>query len=331
MAAAELLADPGVLIDRPCAEWGGTTAVERVGGWAILPLKGDCQRARGRVDAAPDPSAVEGGLGELAQAVVHVHKSRAGTWADLAAAWSTLASGGRLIVVGPNELGIATTAKRLGKELGQQPEVVANRAKARAVVLVKDGGPGPHAPPAELIALELGAERFELRSSPGTFGAGKLDRGSALLLAQLKALGDPARVVDLGAGCGVLGLAAARRWPAAEIELLEVDHRAYVDARANAEILAPGRARVRWWDSELDPAPPPTDAVVCNPPFHRGKGVDYGPARGMFRAIADCLRPGGTALVVANRQLPYERELTAIGAVDEVAAADGFKLLRVER
>lgn len=328
-APADLLLDHGVLLDRPCAEWGGTVAVRRCGGHAVLPWRGEYAAAvaAGLAAVASAPELP----GPVAQAVVHVEKSRPGTWSALAAAWAALAAGGRLLVVGGNELGITTTGRRLAAQLGQEPELVANRARARVLAFVRDGGDGPEEPPVDPLQLDLDGGFLELRSAPGVFSAERLDPGSALLLEHLGRLGAPERVVDLGAGLGALGLAAARRWRACTVDLLEADHRAVVCARANAVAVAGERASVEWWDAERDPPPAAADAVVCNPPFHRGRAVDYGPARAMFAAIAVCLRPGGRALVVANRQLPYEAELRALGRLEEVALRAGFKLLLVTR
>jgi len=49
----------------------------------------------------------------------------------------------------------------------------------------------------------------------------------------------------------------------------------------------------------------------------------------MFAAVAASLSSSGRALVVANRKLPYERNLQALGRVKELRARRGFKVLEV--
>jgi len=73
------------------------------------------------------------------------------------------------------------------------------------------------------------------------------------------------------------------------------------------------------------------DLILVNPPFHTGKAVDLAPARAMFNAADQVLESGGTALIVANRSLPYERDLREIGRVRKVLERAGFKLLEVRR
>jgi 16S rRNA (guanine1207-N2)-methyltransferase len=74
------------------------------------------------------------------------------------------------------------------------------------------------------------------------------------------------------------------------------------------------------------------DAVVMNPPFHRGQQTEVDLGRGFIRAAAAALKRGGRLFMVANRQLPYEAELDASGFGWRCAGEDQtFKLLFAER
>lgn len=325
-SAAALLQDPGVLAPEPCCSWNHATAAALTGGVAVLPWRADhlAAVAAGIATCPEPPSAADWG-----QAVVHARKQRAGTWADCAAAWSRLRPGGRLLVAGHNEVGIATTLRRLARELGQAPELLANRRRCRLGLFHRDHGPGPVAPVSEAVIVDA----WRYATAAGCFAAGAVDPGSALLLQHLDALGHPEAIADLGAGCGLLGIAAARRFPAARVVLAEADATALVCARDNARAAGcDARVTTRWWDAHADPAPcGPVDAIVCNPPWHTGKAVDLSPAEGMFATIAGCLAAGGRALVVANTRLPYESRLAGIGTCTGLATAPGYKLLLLVR
>ena len=66
----------------------------------------------------------------------------------------------------------------------------------------------------------------------------------AVLLAAAAA-GLPARrIVDVGAGVGAVGLALARRYPEAEVDLVEIDAETAALAADNAESNGAARARV---------------------------------------------------------------------------------------
>jgi 16S rRNA (guanine1207-N2)-methyltransferase len=237
------------------------------------------------------------------------------------------------VLVGGNELGVRSAVARLERELGQAGEVRANRAKGRAVAFVRDGGPGPHPPGAGEIEITAGGDRFRVASAPGVFSADALDPGSRLLLDHFDRIDDAHRVLDPGCGVGVLGLAVLRRFATARAVLADADARAVAVARRNAAALGLGdRCTVHWWTAASGATAARTcDLVVCNPPFHRGVRVDLATARAVLRAAGEALAPGGLALVVALRTLPFERELAALGPLEQLADRDGYKLLLVRR
>ena len=141
------------------------------------------------------------------------------------------------------------------------------------------------------------------------------------------------RQVDLGCGTGILGLAAARLYPEAELLLVDADARAVACARANALALGlADRVRVEWWDAREKPLDSRFDLALVNPPFHhRGPDVDLGPALSLFDSLWTWLGRNGRALVVANRTLPYEAPLERVGEVETLRTERGYKLLSLKR
>lgn len=336
MAAREALTDDGVLLAEPCLEFADAVAVAHCGGYAVLPWRGPWLRALAAgIAAAPDASAVAAGA--YRQAVVHLQKGRAATMADVACAWGLLPIGGRLLICGDNDLGITTFVKRLGEELGVEGTVLVNRAHGRIVAFPRND----RMLPVEAVEHEVPLLPDELREpgadarllvGPGVFSAGSLDEGTAALINCLSLQPPPERVIDLGCGAGHLAIAALVRWPRCTAVLADHDQRAVRCARANLERLGLAeRAVVLWWDAD-EPAPASgCDLALLNPPFHDGTGVDLSPAKAMFRALGEALSSNGRALVVANRTLPYERDLEALGRVKLARQDSRFKVIEVAR
>jgi len=159
----------------------------------------------------------------------------------------------------------------------------------------------------------------------------------AVLLAAALPDGTTGQVVDLGAGVGVAGLAAAQRLPEANVTLVEIDpdlarlaegNAALNDATAGrvrvvvADVLAPAAAR-RAAGLVDDLA----DHVIMNPPYHLADRGRSSPAPGRalahalstdaidgwVRAAAAVLKPAGTLTVIFRAdELP--RLLSAIGS-----------------
>jgi 16S rRNA (guanine1207-N2)-methyltransferase len=329
---SDLLVDTGVLEPVPTLEVYGLDAVGLHGGTAVLPHRGRWLAAREReIDAVGWFD--NGTRGPFDQAVVHLQKGRAATAAGIAEAWDRLAPGGRLLLVGGNDLGVKSAVKRLAAELDQPAIVLANRARSRVACWVREDRSSPTRPVIDPIEVVDGGRRFELRSSPGVFSADGVDPGTALLLEHLDGIEPPETVFDPGCGTGVLGLCAAMRWPEATAVLADVDHRAVACAAGSARDLGvDDRVEVSWWDATREEPPASRcDLALVNPPFHSGVPVDLQPARSMFSALDEVLRRGGRALVVANRTLPWERDLREIGALRFVTDERGYKILEIRR
>lgn len=310
--ATDLALDPGVLGPEPTLEIQGWSAAAATGGTAVLPWRSHARAANGVIQA---PHAA--GLGLFTQAVVRIGKGRRATETDLAEAWEHLQPGGRLVLVGHNDVGIATWAKRVAKTLGQSGEVLANRAHSRAVAFTRTDVQLT-APSDNQVPLPSGRA---VAVAPGLFSGDGLDSGTALLLSALAEQPTVTSVADVGCGAGHLGVAAAELWPSAQIWLLDADQRAVRCAQRNLPTAA-----VAWWD-ELDPWPAPeVDLALLNPPCHAGTANDVGVARRLFAAIR-----ARRLLVVANRQLPYEDDLERLGSLRQVADDGRFKVLEMTR
>jgi len=330
--ASDLLSDAGTLDDVPTLEVFGFAAVTLSGGISVLPLRTDWLRAReARIEAVSSWEQVQDD--RFTQAVVHLQKGRAATWQGLLEAWRRLTPGGRLLLVGGNELGVKSAVKRLSGELDQPAEILAIRARARVACWRREGGSAPENPLIPPIEVVTDHDRFDLESASGVFSADGVDPGTRLLLGHLGELDPPAQIFDPGCGLGVLGLTALRRWPESTAILADVDHRAVECATLNAADLdLADRCEVMWWDAVLDPPPPRRcDLVLVNPPFHSGVPVDLQPARAIFGAIDAILPPGGRCLIVANRTLPWERDLNEIGRLRRIDEKSGYKILELKK
>lgn len=336
MPAEESLLDEGVLAAEPCLEFAGSRAVAARGGLCVLPWR-DRFLAATAAGLACQPTAAGIPAGAYGQAVVHLQKGRAATLTDALTAWSLLPVGGALLLCGDNDLGIGSFAKRVGDELGIVGEVVANRAHGRIVRWRRGEGAVPAAPVGTEVPLLPESQQGEpgagvmLQVVPGVFSADGVDDGTATLLGCLHLMPPPTRVLDLGCGAGHLAIAALIRWPRCHAVLADGDHRAVTCARANLVRLGLAeRAEVHWWDAR-EPVPARgVDLALMNPPFHAGQAVDLAAPKAMFRALGEALARGGRALVVANRTLPYEKDLAAHGSVRAVRQDSGFKVLQLQ-
>jgi release factor glutamine methyltransferase len=126
---------------------------------------------------------------------------------------------------------------------------------------------GLREPVAYILGIkEFYGRRFEV--GPGVF----IPRPETELLVQLALAavpkGEPARVLDLCAGSGAVGIAIAAERPQAQVDLVELSPPAAAVAERNAQKHAQGRARVLQGDLFAAlPGPLRYNVVVTNPPY----------------------------------------------------------------
>lgn len=252
----------------------------------------------------------------------------------LARAVLDVAPGGRVLAAALNDEG----AKSFEKDLAALSPLAGVISKAHGRAFWTVPRPALLDPERQALAerwLAADAPRRDavtgLWTRPGVFNEGRLDGGSALLIAHLpKDL--RGRVADLGAGSGLLARAVLERCPGVTaLDLFEAEARAIDLARRN---LADARLPVtlHWHDVAAGVAGegrPRFDAIVCNPPFHVGVRSVPALGRAFIAAAAQALAKDGSLLLVANRHLPYEDELRALfGRGEALAEQGGFKVYR---
>lgn len=252
-------------------------------------------------------------LDESVAAVVVFHaREREVTELRLASAAHAFPRAQEIFVVGHNKLGTGNIHKNIGKHFDEADKL----ASARHSALVRfakpkdDGLPNTEAGWWQSWQLPLDGASHTIWDLPGVFARGSLDRGTAMLLeCAPDHRGD--RVLDLGAGSGVISIARGLRSPTAQLTLVEHDILAVASARRNIDALGLSeRAEVIFGD--IDALPNDRyDSVVTNPPFHAGSQVTTDTTKGWFGRMKSLLRPGGDLTLVANRHLPYADALDA--------------------
>jgi 16S rRNA G1207 methylase RsmC len=189
----------------------------------------------------------------------------------------------------------------------------------------------------ELVGGALAGRGLDVVSLPGVFSAGRLDRGTRMLMEKMPELEGDVRVVDLGCGNGILGCAAAARDPEVEVLFADRSYLAVESARATwvGAFGAGGRAdraEFRVGHSLDGVEDGWADLILNNPPFHDAQVVGDSTAWQMFVDSRRVLAPGGALYVVGNRHLGYHTHLKRVfGNCTVVASDPSFTVFRAVR
>ncbi|MCN9240365.1 methyltransferase [Streptomyces sp. RY43-2] len=156
----------------------------------------------------------------------------------------------------------------------------------------------------------------------GVFCADRLDIGTRFFLRHLPHDRGAERIVDLGCGNGIVGLAAALTHPEAEVLFVDESYQAVASAEATYRENADGAAEFRVGDGLAGVPDGSVDLVLNNPPFHSHQATTDATARRMFTGARRALRPGGELWVIGNRHLGYHVTLRRLFGACELVASD---------
>ncbi|MGW8265401.1 MAG: methyltransferase [Longimicrobiales bacterium] len=236
-----------------------------------------------------------------------------------------LTPGGTILVYGAKDEGIGSVSRHLGPlfdgvetvAVGGHCRVLRARLRARL-----EGHRGRLQDWRELGRLEYGSVGQAWVSYPGVFAHGHLDPGTRLLLDALPDIREDGRILDYGCGSGVVAAVVRSRNPQVRLDLLDIDAVALEAARENV----PG-CRLLLGDGLPSGPGEPFDAILSNPPFHRGKAEEPEMILRLIRGSPPLLAEEGGLVLVAQRRILLESALReAFERVGVRAEGSGFRV-----
>ncbi|WP_141012543.1 class I SAM-dependent methyltransferase [Nocardioides sambongensis] len=170
---------------------------------------------------------------------------------------------------------------------------------------------------------------LDLVSGSGVFAQGRLDVGTAVLFRETEPPAGP-RILDLGCGYGVIGLACALARPTTRVTAVDVNRRALLLAAENAERLGVAD-RYRAVEPDQVPADAVFDEIWSNPPIRIGKQALHE----LLLRWLPRLAPEGRAVLVVGKNLGADSLQRWLGEqghpTRRLASAKGFRVLEVDR
>jgi len=180
------------------------------------------------------------------------------------------------------------------------------------------------------VRAQVWGHDLALTSGSGVFAQGRLDIGTAILFRETEPPRTARRVLDLGCGYGVIGVAVATAVPTARVTAVDVNERAVLLANENAA--AAGLAdRLVATTPDGVPADAEFDEIWSNPPIRIGKEALHE----LLLTWLPRLAPDGRAVMVVGKNLGADSLQRWLGEqgfpTERVASAKGFRVLETRR
>ena len=242
-----------------------------------------------------------------------------------------LCAGQALYLCGEKRSGVASAAARLGQQ-GWQVEKC-DSARHCQMWRIEAGTACVQASDLAPFWQVFSLGEQSIYTLPGVFSHGSLDPGSRMLVDTFTSHPPAGRkVVDFGAGAGVLGLALldSRAGEAvATLISIDADEVALWCAERSLAVFSQRLALQFSHSHEVDVD---CDLLLSNPPFHVEARQDTAIAAQLIAQAAQRLSRGGELRLVANRFLPYPQWLQAQFGTFQVLAEDGrFRVYSARR
>lgn len=180
------------------------------------------------------------------------------------------------------------------------------------------------------VTAEVWGLRLDLSSGSGVFAQGRVDVGTAILFRETEPPRAARRVLDLGCGYGVIGLALAAAVPEATVTGVDVNERAVLLANDNAQAIGVEQRYAALTPDQV-PAEAAFDEIWSNPPIRIGKEALHD----LLLRWLPRLTPDGRAVIVVGKHLGSDSLQRWLGEqgwpTTRIGGAKGFRVLETRR
>ena len=178
----------------------------------------------------------------------------------------------------------------------------------------------------KLLQTEIMGQSLALETRKGLFSPGHIDRGTLAMLSHVNFVSGM-RIMDLGCGCGVVGIVAAKIAGEENVFMSDADPEAVEAARRNAERNGVGGVRVFLSDGFRDVDASGFDLILSNPPYQ----TDFSVAKGFIEKGFNRLKIGGKLYMVTKRREWYKNKIVSVFGGVEIRETDGYYVFIAER
>ena len=178
----------------------------------------------------------------------------------------------------------------------------------------------------KLLQAEVLGQNIVLETQKGLFSPQHIDRGTLAMLSHVN-FASGMRVMDLGCGCGIVGIVAAKIAGEENVFMSDADEIAVDTARRNAQRNGVGGVTLFVSDGFRDVDASGFDLILSNPPYQ----TDFSVAKGFIEKGFNRLKIGGMLYMVTKRRDWYKNKIASVFGGVQIHETDGYFVFVAQR
>lgn len=176
------------------------------------------------------------------------------------------------------------------------------------------------------MIAEINGISLELETNSEIFSPSAADRGTLAMLSQIN-LSSTDKVLDLGCGCGIVGIYAAMLIGADRVVMTDVSPVAVFTAKKNAVHNNVSGVKICLGNCYENVEDRDFTLILSNPPYH----TDFSVAKEFIEGGFKKLVSGGKMVMVTKRLDWYKNKLAAVFGGARVSEIDGYFVFVAEK
>lgn len=173
---------------------------------------------------------------------------------------------------------------------------------------------------------EIQGVRLTLQTNEQVFSPKAIDKGTKAMLSFVCFLPED-KVLDLGCGCGIVGILAAKQIGAERVVLCDVSENAVQLSKENAKANGVEDVIIRQSNGLTDILETDFTLILSNPPYH----TDFAVAKHFIEDGFKKLSVGGRMIMVTKRLDWYQNKLSSVFGGVTVKEKDGYYVFFAEK
>ncbi len=165
-----------------------------------------------------------------------------------------------------------------------------------------------------------------LNTNEEVFSPTAVDKGTRAMLSFVE-FKENDKVLDLGCGCGVVGILAAKQIGAGNVVMCDVSENAVQLSKQNAAANGVAGVTIRRSDGLKEISETGFTLILSNPPYH----TDFAVAKGFIEDGFKKLAIGGKMVMVTKRLDWYRNKLSSVFGGVTVKEKDGYYVFLAEK